>query len=79
MADKLLLTSDNPPHKPAHQSVIHSDELYELRKKILNSIIDEAGTLIDVQSAINRSFRSTTCPLAALALEEASLYQMTKK
>jgi hypothetical protein len=61
------------------QSLSLSDELFLLRKKILNGIIDEAESLINIQSVTNKSFRARTCPKAAMKLEEAQLYQLTKK
>lgn len=54
-------------------------EIYTIRRKVLNGIIDESATLIDIQSSLNRSFKSRTCPHAAISLGEATLYQMARK
>jgi hypothetical protein len=56
-----------------------STELYLLRRKILNGIIDEAANLIDIQSTTNRQFNARTDPRAAINLQEAQLCQMKKK
>lgn len=75
------MSSSSPMHQvPKQQQTLSlSDELFLLRKKILNGIIDEAESLINIQSITNKSFRARTCPKAAMNLEEAQLYQLTKK
>ena len=56
-----------------------SDDVHHLRKKILEGIIDEAATLINIQASTNRLFIARTCPHAALSLEEAALHHLKKK
>lgn len=70
---------ERPSQNPTNSTSELSDEVYQLRKKILSGIIDESATLIDIQSSTNRSFRARTCPCAALSLEEATLYHLTRK
>ena len=70
---------DEEPIKNTAGSASLNEDLYLLRKQIVGGIIDEASTVINMQSSINRSFRARTCPLAALAMDEAVLYQLTRK
>ena len=79
MVGKPLLDSDRQPQKGIRHGQNLSDEVDQLRRKILDSIIEEAGTLIDLQSSTNRSFIARTCPCAALSLEEALLHLLTRK
>ena len=66
-------------HKDANPPSELSDDVHHLRKKILEGIIDEAATLINIQASTNRLFIARTCPHAALFLEEAALYHLKKK
>ena len=66
-------------HKDATPASGLSDDVHHLRKKILNGIIDEAATLINIQASTNKLFVARTCPHAALSLEEAALNHLKKK
>jgi hypothetical protein len=75
----MLSSSPRQQMSQQQQSVSLSDELFLLRKTILTGIIDEAESLINIQSVTNKSFRARTCPKAAMKFEEAQLYQLIKK
>ena len=66
-------------HKDVTPASELSDDVHHLRKKILEGIIDEAATLINIQALTNRLFVARTCPHAAIFLEEAALYHLKKK
>lgn len=68
------VTSEKKP-KEIQDSIFElSDEVYQMRKKILHEIIDQSIFLVDIQSSTNRLFLARTCPFAAVTLEEATLY-----
>jgi hypothetical protein len=72
------VTPEKQPKKIQDSILELSDEVYQMRKKILNEIIDQSVSLVDIQSSTNRLFLARTCPFAALNLEEATLYQSSR-
>lgn len=72
------VTSEKKP-KEIQDSIFElSDEVYQMRKKILDEIIDQSISLVDIQSSTNRLFLARTCPFAAVTLEEATLYHSSR-
>lgn len=71
-------TSEQQPKKIQDSILKLSDEVYQLRKKILMEIIDQSIYLVDIQSSTNRLFLARTCPFAALSLEEATLHHSSR-
>lgn len=79
MSSQPTLPSNQQPQGITFPAQHFPDEVHQLRRKILDSVIKETAILIDLQSSTNRSFIARTCPHAALCLEEALLYQLTRK